>query len=79
MFAPREPDSRNPEYERLVGQAQQLVGSASCAEWNAAEMSVIRRADVVPYVDDVNVTFARGAEMPHMGGRAVPAAIRMTE
>jgi peptide/nickel transport system substrate-binding protein len=67
----------NPEYGRLIGEAQRLTGAESCARWGAAESALFKRADVVRFVDSTLPTFAKGAEFDASLGSLVPATLRM--
>jgi peptide/nickel transport system substrate-binding protein len=67
----------NPEYGRLISEAQRLTGAESCAQWGAAESALFKRADVVRFIDSTLPTFAKGAEFDTGLGGLVPATIRM--
>jgi peptide/nickel transport system substrate-binding protein len=67
----------NPEYARLVGEASKLTGAQSCAQWNAAEAALFKRADVVRFVDSTVPTFAKGAELDASYPGVPPLTVRM--
>lgn len=47
----------NPEYQRLVGLAMAKPDVAGCDEWTAAEAELIKRVDVVTFVDSLSPYF----------------------
>jgi peptide/nickel transport system substrate-binding protein len=67
----------NPEYARLAGEATKLTGAQSCAQWNAAEAALFRRADVVRFMDSTVPTFAKGAELDAGYPAVPPLTVRM--
>ncbi|GLY70422.1 ABC transporter substrate-binding protein [Amycolatopsis taiwanensis] len=67
----------NAAYTSLVDQAQRLEGSAGCPQWLAAESSLIKNADVIPFANQLNKVFASGARFSAVG-QLVPTSIRMT-
>jgi peptide/nickel transport system substrate-binding protein len=67
----------NPEYGRRIQQASQLTGAQSCAQWNAAESELFKRADVVRFVDSTLPTFVKRAEFDPSLGTLVPVTLRM--
>jgi peptide/nickel transport system substrate-binding protein len=68
----------NTEYARLAGEATRLTGAQSCAQWNAAEAALFKRADVVRFVDSTVPTFAKGAELDAGYPGVPPLTVRMT-
>ncbi|MET9002721.1 ABC transporter substrate-binding protein [Amycolatopsis sp. NPDC004169] len=67
----------NPEYEQGVKQAATMSGAASCPSWEAAETALVKRVDVVPYVDSVVPIYASGARFDVSQGSVSPSSIRM--
>ncbi|MET7301676.1 ABC transporter substrate-binding protein [Embleya sp. NPDC005575] len=48
----------NPEYKRLVGLAMTKPDIAGCDDWTAAEAELIKRVDVVTFVDSLSPYFS---------------------
>ena len=67
----------NPEYGRRVSEAKRLTGAQSCAQWNAAESELFKRADVVRFVDSILPTFVRSTQFDASLGALVPVTVRM--
>ncbi|MGW4759157.1 ABC transporter substrate-binding protein [Streptomyces chartreusis] len=71
------PRVENADYQKLVGQAQTLTDKASCTKWNAAETSLIKRADIVPLMNSVVRVFLNGADVQLDRGIILGTSIRM--
>jgi peptide/nickel transport system substrate-binding protein len=67
----------NPAYDQGVKQAAAMSGDASCPTWTAAEASLIKRVDAVPYIDSVVPTYGSGAKFTISQGAVTPSSIRM--
>lgn len=67
----------NPTYDADVKAASALPGAGGCSEWNAAERSLIRQLDIVPFVDAGSPWFAQGATFAISDGAPAPTSIRM--
>lgn len=67
----------NPEYDRLAGEAAVLTGAAACEKWNAAEVSLFKQTDVVPFTDANTPIYGSGAEFQYTSSDMLPATIRM--
>ncbi|MFE5118348.1 ABC transporter substrate-binding protein [Streptomyces sp. NPDC056669] len=67
----------NAGYDSQVRRAAGLVGDESCRAWVAAETSLIKRVDVVPYVHSVVPFFGTGARFEVSAGSITPSSIRM--
>jgi peptide/nickel transport system substrate-binding protein len=64
-------------YTGQVAQAKQQQGKAGCAQWLAAESSLVREDDVIPFADQVVKYFGAGAKFSVIGELS-PTSIRMT-
>lgn len=67
----------NPTYDQGVKQAAATSGDASCPTWIAAETALIKRVDVVPYVDSVVPIYGSGTKFTLSQGAVLPSSIRM--
>ncbi|MGW9213138.1 ABC transporter substrate-binding protein [Embleya sp. NPDC055664] len=65
----------NPEYQRLVGEAMAKPDTTGCPEWTAAESELIKRGDVVTFVDSMTPYFVRGYSFELDGGGVVPSSL----
>jgi peptide/nickel transport system substrate-binding protein len=68
---------QNSTYNADVKTASGIAGTGGCSDWNAAEKSLLQQADVVPFVDSVDPTFAQGATFELSQGTIVPTSLRM--
>ncbi|MFE5328280.1 ABC transporter substrate-binding protein [Embleya sp. NPDC056575] len=81
VSGPKPPDGLNfgsfdnPEYRRLVGEAMAKPDIAGCPEWTAAESALIKRADMVTFVDSMTPYFVRGYSFELDGGGVVPSSL----
>jgi peptide/nickel transport system substrate-binding protein len=67
----------NSGYSADVTKAASTAGQAGCADWNAAESSLFKNVDLVPFVDSATATFAKGATFGLSQGSVVPSSLRM--
>lgn len=67
----------NATYNADVKAASGMVGQSGCGKWNAAEQSLFRQQDLVPFVDSVAPVFAQGATFQIVQGSIAPTSIRM--
>jgi peptide/nickel transport system substrate-binding protein len=67
----------NPEYLAAVERASAIPGTDSCAEWAAAEVALVERADIVPFAFSNRPTFGNGATFELSDGGLVPTSVRM--
>ncbi|MER6948376.1 ABC transporter substrate-binding protein [Nonomuraea sp. NPDC000554] len=67
----------NADYDRLVKKAAS-AGAGACDTWLAAESTLVKRLDVVPFADDTIPIFAKGARFDLIRGEVSPHSIRMT-
>jgi peptide/nickel transport system substrate-binding protein len=67
---------QNKQYEELVKKATTKSGAASCPDWNAAEVALIKAADLIPYVNTVSPTFGKNAKFT-VQSTIDPYSIRM--
>ncbi|WP_328992799.1 ABC transporter substrate-binding protein [Kribbella sp. NBC_01245] len=68
----------NKGYIDGVGRAGRKPGVEGCADWTAAEVSLFKSVDVVPFVNATLPYFGKGAEFKADDG-VDPASIRMFE
>ncbi|MYS86730.1 ABC transporter substrate-binding protein [Embleya scabrispora] len=66
----------NPDHQRLVAAARVKSDAAGCADWNAAEVALFKRVDVVPFVDTPVTMFGKGVTFRLDRGAIVPTALR---
>ncbi|HEX6340219.1 ABC transporter substrate-binding protein [Umezawaea sp.] len=82
LSGPASPDGTNfaaiadADYDKAVAAAMTTAGVAGCADWLAAESSLIAKADVVPFAAKVVRTFGKGAEF-RTPGQLIPTSIRV--
>ncbi|MYS84837.1 ABC transporter substrate-binding protein [Embleya scabrispora] len=68
----------NPEYKRLAGLAMGKPDVAGCDEWTAAEAELVKRVDVVTFVDSLSPYFAtRGTTFVIDGAGIDPMSMRL--
>ena len=67
----------NSAYTAGVAKAEKTVGTAGCSDWLAAESNLVRDADVIPFANQVQQTFGKGAQF-QVAGELQPTSIRMT-
>jgi peptide/nickel transport system substrate-binding protein len=67
----------NAAYNAAVAKAEKTVGTAGCSEWLAAESNLVKDADVIPFANQVQQTFGKGAQF-QVAGELQPTSIRMT-
>lgn len=67
----------NSAYVADVRAAASTAGAAGCPKWSAAESSLFRQADLVPFVDSTAPTFGKGATFDVSQGALLPGSIRM--
>jgi peptide/nickel transport system substrate-binding protein len=68
---------KNSAYDQAVAKAQQTQGTAGCPQWLSAESSLVSNADVIPFANQVQQTFGKGAQFQVLGVLQ-PTSIRMT-
>ncbi|MGC0416390.1 ABC transporter substrate-binding protein [Embleya sp. AB8] len=66
----------NPEYQRLAALAMAKPDITGCPEWSAAESELLKRVDVVTFVDALTPWFTRGASFELDNGGIVPITLR---
>ncbi|MEU7182056.1 MULTISPECIES: ABC transporter substrate-binding protein [Streptomyces] len=66
----------NPDYRRLAAQAAARPGASGCALWNAADAALVKRADVVPFVNRPARYYGKGVTFQVDGGGIVPSSLR---
>ncbi|MFI6984446.1 ABC transporter substrate-binding protein [Embleya sp. NPDC050154] len=66
----------NPEFKRLVALAMAKPDTSGCPEWTAAESELIKRLDVVTFMDSLTPYFARGYSFELDGGGPIPTTLR---
>jgi peptide/nickel transport system substrate-binding protein len=67
---------QNPGYSSSVQTAMTKTGAEGCPDWQAAEASLFKSADVVPFANNVLQTFHKGADFD-ISGWIEPTSIRM--
>ncbi|MEV4754352.1 ABC transporter substrate-binding protein [Micromonospora sp. NPDC049559] len=67
----------NPDYIAAVRAASAVAGSGGCAQWDAAEQALFRRADIVPFVNSNVPVFGQGTTFELSQGSVTPGSIRM--
>ncbi|MFD3485068.1 ABC transporter substrate-binding protein [Streptomyces sp. NPDC058665] len=66
----------NTDYSTGVAQAASVTGTKGCPEWLAAESTLVKNADVIPFANQAIQTFGSGARFEYAGS-LVPTSIRM--
>jgi len=67
----------NADYATNVAAASATVGAAGCDKWAAAEVSLFKHVDLVPFVNSAVPVFGAGATF-ELGQNGVdPTSIRM--
>ena len=66
----------NADYTASVKSATSKTGTDGCDDWQAAEASLFKAADVVPFANSVLPTFRKGADL-QVTDSIVPTSIRM--
>ncbi|MFI6980956.1 ABC transporter substrate-binding protein [Embleya sp. NPDC050154] len=66
----------NPEYQRLTAEAMTKPDTAGCPEWTAAEAELIKRVDVVTFMDSNSPWFTRRYAFEVDGGGILPTTLR---
>ncbi|MEU0939068.1 ABC transporter substrate-binding protein [Embleya sp. NPDC005971] len=69
----------NPEHRRLAAQAMGKSDIAGCPEWTAAEAELIKRVDVVTFIDSNSPWFGRGYAFEIDGGGILPTTPRRAD
>ena len=72
-------DVQNPGYHQLVAQASERPGTAGCPLWDQADASLIKRADVAPFVDNPVRYYHKGVTFQVAGGGIIPGTLRLSE
>jgi peptide/nickel transport system substrate-binding protein len=67
----------NAGYNSATAKAETLQGKASCPQWLAAESSLVKDYDVIPFANLNAYTFGKGAKFQMVGGDVMPTTIRM--
>jgi peptide/nickel transport system substrate-binding protein len=68
----------NPTYNAEVKAASESSGSTGCPHWLVAETALVRRSDVVPFVNMNWPTFGSHATFKFAESQLVPTSIRLT-
>lgn len=66
----------NPTYRAEVAKAETMAGAAGCGHWLAAESSLVKAADVIPWANQNRLTFGKGTTF-ELNGVLQPTSIRM--
>ncbi|HWC24416.1 MAG TPA: ABC transporter substrate-binding protein [Flexivirga sp.] len=66
----------NPTYRAKVAKAETMTGAAGCSTWLAAESSLVKAADVIPWANQSRLTFGKGSTFD-INGVLQPTSIRM--
>lgn len=66
----------NADYQAGVAKASAKTGADGCPDWLAAESSLFKAADLVPFANNLIPTFTKGATFT-IGAELVPTSIRM--
>jgi peptide/nickel transport system substrate-binding protein len=69
----------NPEYERLAALAMAKPDTSGCAEWTAAEEELMKRIDVITFMDNNVPYFTRGYVFEVDGGGFLPTTLRRAD
>jgi peptide/nickel transport system substrate-binding protein len=67
----------NAAYSSAVTAATRTEGSDGCSQWLAAESSLVSSADVIPFANQVDKLFGKGAQFSVVG-ELLPTSIRMS-
>ncbi|MEU0939444.1 ABC transporter substrate-binding protein [Embleya sp. NPDC005971] len=65
----------NPEYKRLMALAMAKPDTSGCPEWTAAESELIKRVDVVTFMDSMTLFFTRGFTFQVDGSGPIPTTL----
>lgn len=68
---------KNATYSKDVAKASQIVGTKGCPDWLAAESNLVKNADVIPFANQSQQIFGKGAQFS-VSGELLPTSIRMT-
>ncbi|WP_042457662.1 ABC transporter substrate-binding protein [Streptacidiphilus jiangxiensis] len=72
-------DVQNPAYHQLVAQAMKQPGTAGCPLWDQADASLVKRADVAPFVDSPVRYYQKGATFQVADVGILPDTLRLSE
>lgn len=64
-------------YNTAVASAAKVEGAAGCSQWLAAESHIVSSADAIPFANQVEKLFGKGARFDVVG-ELQPTSIRMT-
>jgi len=68
----------NPQYDEAVKHASAQNGAAGCPDWNTAEASLFKDADIAPISDLPQLNWAKGATFQVSGdGVILPTSLRV--
>lgn len=67
----------NPAYDAAIAKASAIVGTKGCSDWLAGEAALVRNVDVVPFANQGEQIFGKGAQFA-VAGELLPTSIRMT-
>jgi peptide/nickel transport system substrate-binding protein len=67
----------NPAYTADVTKASGIAGPAGCPDWKAAETTLFKHVDLVPFVNSAITWYAKGATFEFTGDMISPTSIRM--
>lgn len=68
----------NPEYRRLLDLARAKPDTAGCAEWTAAEAELIKRVDVISFVNIPTTYYTKGYSFELDGNGVRPSSLHRT-
>lgn len=66
----------NPTYQAKIAKAETKQGAAGCSDWLAAETSLVKASDVIPWANQNRLTFGKNAKF-EVNGWLRPMSIRM--
>jgi peptide/nickel transport system substrate-binding protein len=67
----------NAAYDSAIAAATKTQGSAGCSQWLAAESNIVSAADAIPFANQVEQVFGKGATFAVVGV-LLPTSIHMT-
>jgi peptide/nickel transport system substrate-binding protein len=69
----------NAAYTSLATKAAALAGTSGCADWNQAEKQLFEAANVVPFENASEPTWAKGATFTMVAGTIQPTSLRLVK
>jgi peptide/nickel transport system substrate-binding protein len=71
------PRISNPDYEKLAAQAEAQAGTAGCPLWQQADSALVKRSDVVPFVNILSKTYGKGITFDVDPAGVIPSTLRL--